>query len=625
MTTAKDLRSYDEIPHDEHHEETFISKYIFTTDHKMISKQFLTTAIVWGLIGGLMSVLFRLQLGFPELNLEFLRPVLGHWITSAGKLDPEFYLSQVTLHGTIMVFFVLTGGLSGTFSNFLIPLQIGARDMASGFMNMLSYWFFFISSCLMISSCFIETGAAAGGWTVYPPLSAVQQASSGSGLGMTLWLCSMAVFIVSSLLGGINYITTIVNLRTRGMTFNRLPLTIWAFLITAILGVLAFPVLFSASLLLIFDRSFGTSFFLSEIYIAGEALPNQGGSALLFQHLFWFLGHPEVYIVLLPGLGISSEIIATNSRNPIFGYTSMVFSMLVIGFLSFIVWAHHMFITGMNPFLGSIFMLLTLIIAVPSAVKVFNYIVTMWRGNIVLTPAMLFAIGLVSFFISGGLTGIFLGNSALDIQLHDTYFVVAHFHIVMGSASFFGMLAGVYHWFPKFFGRMMDHRLGQIHFWCSFIGIYLMFTPMHYIGIAGVPRRYYAFTNFDVFNVFSDLNAFMSTAAMFLFASQLIFIFNYFYSMFRGRIAPLNPWHSNTLEWTTPRFPGHGNWPGRIPPVYRWPYDYGKPNAKDDFIPQNIPFSQTKSSNLIHENSSVLTEENLKNSYNDEEVYDKLH
>jgi cytochrome c oxidase subunit 1 len=404
-----------------------------------------------------------------------------------------------------------------------------------------------------------------------------------------------------------------------------LPLTIWAFLITAVLGVLAFPVLFSASLLLIFDRSFGTSFFLSEIYIAGEALPNQGGSALLFQHLFWFLGHPEVYIVLLPGLGISSEVIATNSRNPIFGYTSMVFSMLIIGFLSFVVWAHHMFITGMNPFLGSIFMLLTLIIAVPSAVKVFNYIVTMWRGNIVLTPAMLFAIGLVSFFISGGLTGIFLGNSALDIQLHDTYFVVAHFHIVMGSASFFGMLSGIYHWFPKFFGRMMDHRLGQIHFWFSFIGIYLMFTPMHYIGIAGVPRRYYAFTNFDVFNLFSDLNAFMSTAAMFLFASQLIFIFNYFYSMFRGRIAPLNPWHSNTLEWTTPRFPGHGNWPGRIPPVYRWPYDYGKPNAKDDFIPQNIPFSQTKSSNLIHENSSVLTEENLKNSYNDEEVYDKLH
>jgi cytochrome c oxidase subunit 1 len=303
----------------------------------------------------------------------------------------------------------------------------------------------------------------------------------------------------------------------------------------------------------------------------------------------------------------------------------MVFSMLVIGFLSFIVWAHHMFITGMNPFLGSIFMLLTLIIAVPSAVKVFNYILTMWRGNIVLTPAMLFAIGLVSFFISGGLTGIFLGNSALDIQLHDTYFVVAHFHIVMGSASFFGMLSGVYHWFPKFFGRMMDHRLGQIHFWFSFVGIYLMFTPMHYIGIAGIPRRYYAFTNFDVFNVFSDLNAFMSTAAMFLFLSQLIFVFNYFYSMFNGRIAPLNPWHSNTLEWTTPRFPGHGNWPGRIPPVYRWPYDYGKPNAKDDFIPQNIPFSQTKSSNLIHENSSVLTEENLKNSYNDEEVYDKLH
>jgi cytochrome c oxidase subunit 1 len=445
------------------------------------------------------------------------------------------------MHGTIMVFFVLTAGLSGTFSNFLIPLQIGARDMASGFLNMLSYWFFFSSSVIMFSSIFIETGAASGGWTIYPPLSALQQASSGSGLGMTMWLISMALFIVSSLLGGINYITTVINLRTTGMSFTRLPLTIWSFLITAVLGVLAFPVLFAAALLLIFDRSFGTSFFLSDIYIAGEALTNQGGSALLFQHLFWFLGHPEVYIVIMPSLGITSEVISTNSRKPIFGYISMILSLVMIGFLSFIVWAHHMFITGMNPFLGSVFMLLTLIIAVPSAIKTFNYITTLWRGNLVFTPGMLFSIGLVSFFISGGVTGVFLGNSALDIQLHDTYFVIAHFHLVMGAAAFFGMMAGIYHWYPKLFGRMMDYRLGQLHFWITFVSVYLIFTPMHYMGITGVPRRYYSFTNFDTFSIFADLNFFMSSVALVSFLAQFLFIYNFFYSMFRGRVAVQNP------------------------------------------------------------------------------------
>jgi len=609
--TAKDLH----LNSDSHDHGNFITSYIFSTDHKVIAKQFLITALLWAVIGGMMSVLIRLQLGFPESSLEWLRPVLGNWITSTGRLDPSFYLAQVTMHGTIMVFFVLTAGLSGTFSNFLIPLQVGARDMASGFLNMLSYWFFFLSSLVMLFSIFLKTGPAAGGWTVYPPLSALQQASSGSGLGMTFWLVSMALFIISSLLGGINYITTVINLRTTGMSFFRLPLTIWAFLITAILGVLAFPVLFAAALLLIFDRSFGTSFFLSDIYIAGEALTNQGGSALLFQHLFWFLGHPEVYIVLLPSLGITSEIISTNSRKPIFGYMSMVMSLLGIGFLSFIVWAHHMFITGMNPFLGSVFMLLTLIIAVPSAIKVFNYITTLWKGNIVFTPAMLFSIGLVSFFISGGLTGVFLGNSALDIQLHDTYFVVAHFHLVMGAATFFGMMAGIYHWFPKLFGRMMDYRLGQLHFWCTFTGVYLIFGPMHYIGITGVPRRYYSFTNFDTFNIFADLNYFMSIVAMCTFASQFFFAYNFLYSIFKGRITVKNPWKSNTLEWTTPINPGHGNWTGKIPCVYRWPYDYGKPNAKDDFIPQNVPHSETKSSNLPHENNLISAEKYYEGMY----------
>jgi len=594
---------------DHDHHQSFISKYIFSQDHKTIAKQYLFTGIFWAFIGGLLSVIFRLQLGFPDMDLEWLRPILGKWITTTGKLDPEFYLALVTMHGTIMVFFVLTAGLSGTFSNFLIPLQIGARDMASGFMNMLSYWFFFASGVVMFISLFIETGPASGGWVVYPPLSALPQAVTGSGLGMTMWLVAMALFIASTLLGGINYITTVINLRTEGMSFTRLPLTIWAFLLTAIIGLLSFPVLFAAALLLIFDRSFGTSFFLSEIFINGEALPNIGGSPILYQHLFWFLGHPEVYIVLLPALGITSEVIATNSRKPIFGYRAMIGSMLGITVLSFIVWAHHMFVSGLNPFLGSIFMLLTLIIAVPSAVKVFNYLTTLWRGNIVFTPAMLFSIGLVSFFISGGLTGIFLGNSAIDIQLHDTYFVVAHFHLVMGSASFFGMMAGVYHWFPKMFGRMMDEKLGYIHFWVTFVGIYLVFFPMHYIGIAGFPRRYYSFTNFDAFSAFTDLNSFISVAAIITFGAQLIFAFNFIYSIFRGRLAPSNPWRSNTLEWTTPRYPKHGNWPGEIPKVHRWPYDYSKPGSKEDFIPQHIPLSETPESNLPHEQEKVKKED----------------
>jgi cytochrome c oxidase subunit I len=619
---AEENLVHDAHGHDdhEHHEElSFWKKYIFSEDHKVIAKQYMISGIFWAVLGAGMSVLFRIQLGFPNANLEWLRPLLGGWITETGKLEPDFYLALVTMHGTIMVFFVLTAGLSGTFSNFLIPLQIGSRDMASGFLNMLSYWFFFVSSVLMFISIFIETGPAAGGWVIYPPLSALPQAHAGSGLGMTLWLSSMAIFIVASLLGSLNYVTTIINLRTRGMTFTRMPLTIWAFMITAVLGIISFPVLLSAALLLIFDRHFGTSFYLSEIYINGQALPNMGGSPILFQHLFWFLGHPEVYIVLLPALGITSEIIATNSRKPIFGYRAMIASLLGIAFLAFIVWAHHMFVTGMNPFLGSVFMFLTLIIAVPSAVKAFNYITTLWQGNIVFTPAMLFSIGLVSLFVSGGLTGLILGNSALDIQLHDTYFVVAHFHIVMGAASAFGFFAGIYHWYPKMFGRMMNNSLGQLHFWLTFAGVYLIFFPMHYIGIAGFPRRYYSFTTYDFTQSFTDMNKFISIAAIVTFAGQFIFLWNFFYSMFKGKIAPMNPWRSNTLEWTTPVNVGHGNWVGEIPAVYRWPYDYSKPGAAEDFIPQTVPYSQTPESNLPHENAFIAEEKEIESqNYNDQ-------
>jgi len=575
--------------HDDHHDhhQTFWSKYVFSTDHKMIAKQFLITGMIMGFIGGMMSVLFRLQLAFPGVPMPILEALLGKW-AKGGILDTNFYMALVTIHGTIMVFFVLTAGLSGTFSNLLIPLQIGARDMASPFLNMLSYWFFFLSSLVMVISFFVETGPAAPGWTVYPPLSAVAEAMPGSGLGMTLWLISMTFFIVSALLGALNYITTILNMRTEGMTMTRLPLTIWAFLLTAILGVLSFPVLVSAVVLLIFDRSLGTSFYLSEIYMNGMQLPHQGGSTVLFQHLFWFLGHPEVYIILMPALGITSSVIATDARKPIFGYRAMIGSLLGISFLSFIVWGHHMFISGMNPFLGTIFIVATVIIAVPSAVKTFNYLATLWKGNIQYTPAMLFAIGLVSLFVSGGLTGLYLGNGPLDIPLHNTYFVVAHFHIVMGAASIFGMFSGVYHWYPRMFGRMMNKQLGYIHFWLTFASAYLVFFPMHFIGLAGVPRRYYAFTEFELAAQYMDLNVVITYGAILGVGAQLIFFYNFFSNIFWGDRAPKNPWNSTGLEWTAPVEHLHGNWPGEIPAVHRWPYDYSKPGAPVDYVPQNI-------------------------------------
>ncbi len=554
----------------------------------MISKQFLITAMVMGTVAMMMSIFFRLQLGWPGESFGILETFLGKW-AEGGVLDPNMYLALVTIHGTIMVFMVLTGGLSGTFANLLIPLQVGARDMASGFMNMLSFWFFLASSVIMLASLFVETGPASAGWTIYPPLSALPQAIPGSGLGMTLWLVSMTLFIVSSLLGGINYIVTIINLRTKGMSMDRLPLTTWALFITAILGLLSFPVLLSAALLLVFDRSFGTSFYLSDIFISGQALEHTGGSPILFQHLFWFLGHPEVYIVLLPALGITSEIVSTMARKPIFGYKAMVGSMLAIAFLSFIVWGHHMFITGMNPFLGSVFTFTTLLVAIPSAVKVFNYLTTLWKGNIVYSPAMLFAIGLVSTFITGGLTGIILGDSALDINIHDTYFVVAHFHIVMGASAIFGMFAGVYHWFPKMYGKMMNKKLGYAHFWLTITGVYGVFFPMHFLGLAGIPRRYYSNTAFPIFDGLQDINEMISIFAILGAAAQVIFFFNFFYSVYRGPKATQNPWNSNALEWTTPVEAIHGNWPGAIPTVYRWAYDYSRPDKDVDFIPQNVP------------------------------------
>ncbi len=611
-SAANDVHSHDH--HDHHHEESFVSKYIFSQDHKMIGKQFLITAVFMGLVAMLLSILFRIQLAWPGESSDFLNFFLGEQWAPEGVLKEDMYLGLVTIHGTIMVFFLLTGGLSGTFSNILIPLQLGARDMASGFLNMLSYWFFLLSSLIMFLSLFVMNGSVFGidfpgdwgtvgngpamaGWTVYPPLSALPQAVSGSGFGMTLWLFSMAIFIAGSLIGSLNYIVTVLNLRTTGMTMTRMPLTIWAFFVTAILGVLSFPVLLSAALLLIMDRMAGTSFYLSDIMVGSEMLTNHGGSPLLFQHLFWFLGHPEVYIVLLPALGLSSEIIATNSRKPIFGYKAMIGSILAIGFLSFIVWGHHMFITGMNPFLGSVFVFTTLLIAIPSAVKVFNYITTLWRGSIVYTPAMLFAIALVSTFITGGVTGIILADSALDIAIHDTYFVVAHFHIVMGMSAVFGMFAGVYHWFPKMFGRMMNLRLGYVHFWITIVGAYGVFFPMHFVGLAGAPRRYYDYSVYGEFDsptgeMMMDLNVIITIFAIIAALGQFVFLFNFFYSIYRGPKAVQNPWKANSLEWTTPVEHVHGNWPGELPTVHRWPYDYSKPGASEDYISQIVPLAE---------------------------------
>lgn len=580
--------------HDHHHpKETFITKYIFSQDHKTIAKQFLVTGIIWAIVGGLFSTLFRLQLAYPDESFPILETFFGQW-AKGGQIIPEFYYSLVTMHGTIMVFFVLTGGLSGTFANLLIPFQVGARDMASPFMNMLSYWFFFLASVIMTASLFIQTGPASGGWTMYPPLSALGQANLGSKLGTDLWITSMAMFVVSSLLGGLNYVSTILNMRTKGMSMTRLPLTIWALFFTAILGILSFPVLLSGFILLLFDRNLGTSFYLSDIVVNGQILPNEGGSAILYQHLFWFLGHPEVYIVILPAMGLVSEVMSVNARKPIFGYMAMVGSLFAITILALLVWAHHMFVSGMNPFLGAFFVLLTLLIAIPSAIKVFNWLTTLWRGNLHFTPAMLYAIGFVSMFISGGLTGIFLGNSTIDMHLHDTYFIVAHFHLVMGVAAFFGMFAGVYHWFPKMFGRYMNNTLGYLHFWVTIVGSYVIFWPMHYMGFAGVPRRYLDFRLWTSFNQFSDLNKLITIATIVVFAAQLMFVFNFFYSIFKGRkLKTANPWNSNTLEWTTPIRPGHGNWPGEIPEVHRWAYDYSKDGR--EFIPQTEPVGDNES------------------------------
>ena len=572
-----------------HAKESFISKYIFSFDHKMIGKQYFTLAMIMGFIGGILAVLIRLQLGFPSKPWPFLENLFPVGMAS-GIMTPEFYVSLFTMHGTIMVFFLLSLLPVSGFGNFLIPLQIGARDMAFPFLNMLSFWTVVPGAIIILISFFVEGGAAASGWTAYPPLSAIRSAIPGSGAGQTLWLIGMIFFVASFTMGGLNFVVTILNLRTKGLRMMRMPLTTWAQFVVGILGLLSFPALAAGAILLTFDRSLGTSFFLpAGIFIGDTLMPHEGGTPLLWQHLFWFLGHPEVYIIMLPAMGFTSDVLATFCRRPIFGYRSMVYAIMAIGTLSFLVWGHHMFVSGMSPFLGSLFVVTTLAIAVPSAVKAFNWLFTIAKAKIRFTTAALFALAVVSLFVTGGLTGIFLGTNATDIQLHDTYFVVGHFHFIMAGAGLFGAFAAGCFWYPKMFGRKLNERIGKIHFWITFLAYYAVFFPMHYLGVAGMMRRIYDPNVYEYLQPLQPVNLFITISAFVLFAGQLLFLWNYFSSMRRGAPATGNPWDAAGLEWSTPAKPGHGNWEGDIPEVHRWPYDYSRPDRKRDFIPQWEP------------------------------------
>ena len=570
----------------EHPQLGFVRKYIFSTDHKVIGVQYIITAMFMAIVGGLLSMLMRLQLAWPSQPLPTISQLFPTGM-AGGVMEPGFYMSLVTMHGTIMVFFLFTAVLTGGFGNFLIPLQIGARDMAFPFLNALSYWTFLVSCVVILGALFVAGGPPLGGWTAYPPLSALPEGGAGQADGMTLWIIAIALFAISGLMGGLNYVTTLLTMRTKGMSMMRLPLTQWAIFITAVLGTLAFPVLLAAGVLLLFDRMGGTSFFVPAGLVMGEQLlEHTGGNPLLWQHLFWFFGHPEVYIVLLPAMGIASDLLSTFCRKPIFSYRMMVYSMSAIAFLSFIVWGHHMFLSGMSPVLGSLFTLTTLLIAIPSAVKTFNWVGTLWGARIEFKTPMLFALAFVSLFVTGGLSGIFLGTSAADILLHDTYFVVAHFHMVMAVAPLFAAFGGIYFWFPKMFGRMMNETLGKIHFWISFVGVYCIFFPMHTTGIIGHLRRVYNPLEYDFLAPVEGLNVFISIAAFITGAAQLIFIVNFFSSIWIGRKAGSNPWNATTLEWTVEGVPGHGNFGPELPTVYRWPFDYGLPGAEKDYVMQ---------------------------------------
>jgi cytochrome c oxidase subunit 1 len=557
----------------------FWRKYIFSLDHKVIGIQYFMLALVAVLVGMFLSALMRIHLVWPEVQV---------W--PFGEILPETYLTLLTMHGTIMVFFVLTTAPQSGFGNYFLPIQIGAPDMAFPFLNMMSFWTTFLAFVVMMAAFFVQGGAPMAGWTAYPTLSTIPAAGPGQGLGMDLWILSIAIFCIASLMGALNFITTVLDMRARGMSLMRMPLTCWAWFVTAILALLAFGVLLAAGILMLLDRNLGTSFFIpGGLVVSGQQIAHEGGSPLLWQHLFWFFGHPEVYIAILPGMGVASQLLATFSRKPIFGYRAMVYAILAIGVLGFVVWGHHMFMSGMNPYSAFAFSVLTMAIGVPSAIKTFNWLGTIWRGRVRLTSPMLFAIGFVSLFVSGGLSGPFLAQPVLDIYLHDTYFVVAHFHLIMGVAAIFGIFAGTYYWFPKMFGRMMSEGLGKAHFWLTFVGTYAIFMPMHYLGMAGHPRRYSSLGSVQFLGELVPVQEFITYAALVTIGAQFLFVFNLFWSMFKGAKATDNPWEATTLEWTTKTPPPHDNFEGRTPVVHHGPYEYSVPGAPRDFIMQNDP------------------------------------
>jgi cytochrome c oxidase subunit I len=566
-----------ENPH-AHAPQGFIRKYIFSVDHKVIGIQYFFLALTAVFVGMFLSLLMRIHLLWPSVNLPIF-----------GVIQPETYLTLLTMHGTIMVFFVLTTAPQGGFGNYFLPIQIGAPDMAFPVLNMLSFWTTFVAFVVIIAAFFVQGGAPLHGWTGYPPLSAVQSAGPGEGLGADLWITSIAIFCVASLMGALNFITTTLDLRAKGMTMMRMPLTVWSWFITAILGLLAFGVLLSAGILLLMDRNLGTSFYVPLVVVSGQVMGHKGGSPLLWQHLFWFFGHPEVYIAILPGMGVASQVLSTFSRKPIFGYRAMVYAMLSIGFFGFMVWGHHMFMSGMSPYSAFAFSLLTMCIGVPSAIKTFNWLGTMWKGRIRFQTPMLYAIGFVSLFVSGGLSGPFLAQPVLDIQLHDTYFVVGHFHLIMGVAAIFGMFAATYYWFPKMFGRMMNETWGRVHFFLTLAGTYAIFMPMHYLGMAGGARRYSDYREVKYLATLIPLHRFMTYAAIITIAAQFIFVINLFWSMFKGPKASDNPWEATTLEWTTTTPPPHDNFGGVTPVVHNGPYEYGVPGAAKDYVMQTDP------------------------------------
>jgi cytochrome c oxidase subunit 1 len=559
-----------------YHPKSWWTKYVFSQDAKIIAIQYSMTATAIGMVALVLSWLMRLQLGFPG-TFDFI--------------DADHYYQFITMHGMIMVIYLLTALFLGGFGNYLIPLMVGARDMVFPYANMLSYWLYLLAVLVLAAGFFVPGGPTGAGWTLYPPQAILSGTPGGKDWGILLMLFSLILFIIGFTMGGLNYVVTVLQGRARGMTLMRMPLTIWGIFTATVMALLAFPALFVAAVMMLFDRLLGTSFFMPAIVEMGEQLQQGGGSPILFQHLFWFFGHPEVYIVALPAFGIVSDLISTHARKNIFGYRMMVWAIVIIGALSFIVWAHHMYVSGMNPKFGFFFATTTLIIAVPTAIKVYNWVLTLWRGDIHLSLPMLFALAFIVTFVNGGLTGLFLGNVVVDVPLSDTMFVVAHFHMVMGVAPILVIFGAIYHWYPKVTGRMLNEAMGKIHFWVTFLGAYLIFFPMHYLGLLGIPRRYHELGEMAfVPESAHTLNAFISVMALTVGAAQILFLFNLVWSLKKGREAGGNPWRATTLEWQTPQTPpAHGNWGKELPVVYRWAYDYSVPGAAEDFIPQNQP------------------------------------